>query len=235
MRKHAAAKAAILAFATFFVAGSAMAADVSMAPAPMMVPGAAPIINWSGFYAGINGGYGTGQADHLPGTNSGSGINDFGVAGWFGGGQIGLNRQFASNLVLGAELSADWSGINGSCAAGVCGVPQSTTHRIDWFGTLRGRVGFAMGSVMPYVTGGLAFGQATRHTSSPPGSSIQETHTGWTAGVGVEWMFAPSWSLKAEYQYVDLGKQRYAYPIAGFDPIVALTANIFSIGLNKHF
>jgi Opacity protein and related surface antigens len=70
-----------------------------------------------------------------------------------------------------------------------------------WFGTLRGRVGYALGNVMFYGTGGLAFGELRATTF---GVSESHTNAGWTAGVGAEMGFAPNWSAKVEYLYVDL-------------------------------
>jgi len=222
MRKHAAAKAALLAFATFFVAGSAMAADLSMAPAPMMVPGAAPIINWTGFYVGVNGGYGTGRADS---TNT---PYDGNISGWFAGGQLGYNAQFTGNWVAGVEADVDWSGLKGTINSSSPTITQS----IDWFGTIRGRLGYAFGNVLPYVTGGFAFGGATR-TSSFTSASQSLGVTGYTIGAGVEVGLANNWSIKGEYQYLNFGAVTYNNIPA--NPNVALAAHTFRIGLNKRF
>jgi outer membrane immunogenic protein len=194
----------------------------------------ADVFSWTGFYVGANVGYGWGEADHQAGTNSGTGINDFDIDGAFAGGQIGYNWQF-NQIVLGAEADIQWSGIDGDCGPGECGVPQSTEHEIDWFGTLRGRLGYAAGEWMPYVTGGYAFGDATRTTSSGGGASADANIDGWVAGAGVEWAFAPNWSAKAEYQYLDFGDERYVFSTPGFDPIVDLTIHTVRIGVNYRF
>ncbi len=219
--------------ATIFLAaaGVAYAADLGGPEAPYSPK---PAASWNGFYLGINGGLGSGFANHLPGVNSGTGINDFGMSGGFLGGQIGVNWQQPNDWMFGVEADLQWSGIKGACAANACGVPQATTQSIDWFGTLRGRVGFVMGNFMPYVTGGFAVGQGTRTTTSGGGSTFTAGHAGWTLGAGGEWIVAPGWSAKIEYQYLDLGAQRYAFPVGGFDPIVSLTSHIVRVGLNKH-
>lgn len=195
----------------------------------------ADVFSWTGGYIGLNAGYGWGDADHIAGPTSGSGINDFDIDGGFAGAQIGYNWQI-DRFVIGAEADIQWSGIEGGCAAGTCGggvIPQSTSHEIDWFGTLRARLGYAAGEWMPYVTGGWAFGEATRTTGVGP-ASVDQSLSGWVAGAGVEWAFAPGWSAKAEYQYIDFGKDTYDFP-AGFDPIVDLSFHTVRVGINWHF
>lgn len=212
--------------------GTAQAADIV---APVEDVYVAPdVFTWTGFYVGANVGYGWGEADHLAGDTSGSGINDFDIDGAFAGGQIGYNWQF-DRIVIGAEADIQWSGIEGDCDPGECGVPQSTSHEIDWFGTVRGRLGYAMGEWMPYITGGYAFGEAGRETSSLGGDSADNNIDGWVAGAGVEWAFAPDWSAKLEYQYLDFGDEEYAYGIGGFDPIVDLQIHTVRVGVNWHF
>ena len=212
--------------------GSAHAADPMLPVEMVAVEG----YNWSGFYVGGNVGYGWGEADHQAGPTSGSGINDLDIDGPFAGGQIGYNFQY-NQIVFGAEADIQWSGIDGDCAAGVCGGggPPATSHEIDWFGTLRGRIGYAMGNWMPYITGGYAFGEATRETASGGGDSFTNNIDGWVIGGGVEWGFASNWSAKAEYQYLDFGDEEYAFSVGGFDPIVDLHIHTVRVGLNYRF
>jgi outer membrane immunogenic protein len=222
---------AAAALATFGL-GHAYAADAVVEPVEEVV--VVDAFSWTGFYLGANVGYGWGDADHLAGFNSGTGINDFDIDGAFAGGQVGYNWQI-ERFVIGAEADIQWSDIEGDCAPGACGVPQTTSHEIDWFGTVRARLGYAAGEWMPYITGGYAFGDATRTTSSGGGSSADASIDGWVAGAGVEWAFAPNWSAKAEYQYLDFGDERYVFPTAGLDPIVDLTFSTVRIGVNYRF
>ena len=223
-----AASAALIALG----AGQAQAADAVVVQEDVVV--VADVFSWTGFYLGANAGYGWGDANHIAGPTSGSGVNDLDIDGGFAGGQIGYNWQI-DQFVVGAEADIQWSGIEGSCAEGACGgnVPQSTEHEIDWFGTLRARFGYAAGEWMPYVTAGWAFGEATRTTGFGP-ASADRSLSGWTAGAGVEWAFNSNWSVKAEYQYIDFGKDTYEFP-AGFDPIVDLDFHTVRLGVNFRF
>ncbi len=156
-------------------------------------PYIAPAYNWTGFYAGINGGGGFGRSDFSAPFPTGS----FNTSGGLAGGTLGYNWQM-NQLVFGLEGDIDWSNIKGSaaCAGTSCEV------RNDWLGTARGRLGYAIGRFMPYVTGGAAFGNIK---STVAGGSTNDSKTGWTLGGGVEYGLAGPWSIKAEYLYVDLG------------------------------
>ncbi len=98
---------------------------------------------------------------------------------------------------------------------------------------MRGRLGYAMDTWLPYVTGGLAVAGATRTTDAGGGHSASMTHTGYVLGAGIEWAFAGDWSAKLEYQYLNFGAATYALTVA--NPSVSLTSNTIRIGLNKHF
>lgn len=249
----------------------------------------APAFSWTGGYIGVHGGYGWADWDGNLGTVAGcpGPCPDFDPAnpptpgsyttgyvdssrsvsdeGWFGGGQLGYNWQ-SGVLVFGLE--ADVSGGNLDASGG----PYDTDPRLsdsvwskkvdlslDSFGTVRARLGYANGAVMPYVTGGLAWGKtsgdiAVTYTpnghvdanANPAGTSyasVDETHVGWTIGAGVEWAFAPNWSLKAEYLHIDLGSEDYAfkgltYTDAPFDTDnfkSELTVDTVKLGLNYRF
>jgi outer membrane immunogenic protein len=197
------------------------------------------------------------------------------IDGFIGGGQIGYNFQFANSWVVGLE--ADIQGIaasNGSTLvfrqAFVPTFPLnpidqnlSSRRRLDYIGTVRGRLGFTITpTFLVYGTGGLAYGQTKSSTSitqiveSDPilpnhyssFGSFSNTRVGWTAGGGVEWLFAPNWSVKAEYLYYDLGSVTYGLsPLQNFNsggtlftsgaPVsrTRFTGNIARAGLNYHF
>jgi outer membrane immunogenic protein len=209
--------AAVLASATLV-----SAADLGGAPAPPYAP-YTPEFSWAGLYMGIHGGGGWGNAI------SANTPADFAIAGPYLGAQIGYNWQFGE-IVIGGEADASWSGIAGIRQSVGPGI--TTTESINWFGTVRGRVGWAMGEWMPYITGGWAYANATRTTSVGLQSATMG-HSGWTAGAGVEWAFAPNWTVKAEYKYIDFGSATYVF--TGPDPVVNLTVHSAEIGLNYKF
>ncbi len=234
-----------------------IAADLARTPPPIATPSLiAP--SWTGFYVGANAGYGQGDVNTSENSITTSGpliglgpgpIQTFGGAdrsytidGALGGVQIGYNRQF-SNFVVGLE--ADWQAANirGSDAfdASVAGPFYTSRPKLDWFGTLRGRVGYAFGSWMPYVTGGLAYGQ-TKSTltiqpgpqSAPRGSPFEATASavdvGYAVGGGVEVMLSPSWSLKAEYLRIDLGNNSSSFDYGAAGTATARASNPIDLG-----
>jgi outer membrane immunogenic protein len=97
-----------------------------------------------------------------------------------------------------------------------------------WFGTLRARAGFAMNNILIYGTLGLAYGELRGEV---PGLDESKTELGWTGGLGMEVGFAPNWSAKVEYLYMDLGDR--AFSVTGMDN--GLQANILRFGVNYHF
>jgi outer membrane immunogenic protein len=189
-------------------AGAAVAADLPRGPAPYYYPPPA-VYNWTGFYAGLNLGYEWGKV-----TNSS--INPSGIAG---GGQIGYNWQIGQ-FVFGAEADIQASAADDTFA--------SYKFSNPWFGTVRGRAGYAINNVLLYGTLGLAYGNLDAQLGS-----LEENKTlvGWTGGLGMEVGFTPNWSAKVEYLYMDLGSR--AYTITGVDN--GLQASYFRLGVNYHF
>lgn len=189
---------------------------------------------WSGFYAGINGGYASTMADHLAGVNSSTGQNDLTLTGGLFGGQIGYNWTSASQFVFGIEGTFNAGNVTGSCTSPDCHPSQapSTSHTLNSLATLSARIGFANGALLPYVSAGVAMGSATRFTAYQS-QSYNNTHTGWAVGAGLEWKAKPNMSVNLGYQYVDLGTERYEFS-AGYQPIVHLTASVIRLGLNWH-
>jgi len=211
---------AILAFA--LAAPAASAADLRRPPPayPTKVPPYV-VFDWTGFYAGVNAGYGWDRSRYDFGA---LGANAFDVKGGLVGGTVGYNYQIGQT-VLGIEGDIDWQDAKGSaaCVAGIC------QTRSDWLGTVRGRLGYAFDRFMPYVTGGAAFGDVK---ATIPGLGAQsDTRAGWTAGGGVEYAFAPDWTVKVEYLYADLGKFNCA--VCGAN--VKFNENIVRAGLNYKF
>ncbi|MFK8250589.1 outer membrane protein [Ancylobacter terrae] len=206
-----------IAAAGLMFAAPAFAADIAPAPYPTKAPPAiiaAPSYDWSGFYIGGNAGYAWGDSSNPTGYASLS------PDGWLGGGQIGVNYQFGNNVVIGAEADLQGSDINDNVG--------SYGTKMDYFGTVRGRVGYAFDNVLPYLTGGFAWGH---NEVSFDGATSDNTHVGWTVGAGLEYGISPNWTVKAEYLYLDLGDEYYQSIGANTD----VKANVGRVGVNYKF
>jgi outer membrane immunogenic protein len=182
--------------------------------------------NWSGFYVGINGGYGFGKSSW-----SGGGIStgDFNVKGAQAGLTAGYNFQ-TGTWVWGLEGDLDWSGIKGTTTVN-CVTTCETKN--EWMGTARGRIGYAgWNNLLPYLTGGAAFGNIK---GTGAAGSVTKTNVGWTAGVGLEYAFLGAWSAKLEYLYADLGKATCEAATCGVATDIKFNANLVRVGLNYRF
>lgn len=269
--------------ALMLAAPAAWAADMAV-KAPPLPP--APVFSWTGFYAGINVGYGWGNSDIQSvgtGTNT-SGIGPLNIPNAFafggahrqklngilGGDQAGYNYQVSQKWILGVEAdiqAADQrtnntfvdplpgavcgSGGPGGCSSTRPFIGAAVTGyqaKIEWFGTVRGRVGWLVtDQTFLYATGGLAYGSvnvagnvnvsgtvptaATTFTGATSGFNSSQTNVGWTAGGGLEGkittVLSPHWSWKLEYLYLDLGSLNSSTPFSSapigpiqFSPIV---------------
>jgi outer membrane immunogenic protein len=242
--------AALAAVAVLGFTSVASAADMPVkAPAPIV----APLYNWTGPYIGIAGGYGWGHSNQTdpgiptcpPGEiNLGDGCftpiadGNYTLSGGVIGGTIGYNWQNGP-WVFGIEGDYSWADISGS--SNVCGASSGIPHpcgsKIESLGTLRGRIGYAMGATgnwLPYVTGGLAVGEVNAWDSLTPASG-SDFRAGWTVGGGVEVGITQNWTAKVEYLYVDLGSQQMFNVVPGVPETVSFTANILRAGVNYRF
>lgn len=215
-----------------FFASAAILMGAQAAHAADIAPVAS---DWTGFYAGLNGGYGGGTFDYpmninasyvTPTSDNAAAPSvldyDFGAdvtaSGFFGGGQIGYNYQI-DNFVLGVEGDIAATNIEGKVHlySDTVNADISGHSEVDWFATARLRGGYAATSnLMLYVTGGLAWGSVTSGYDADLGSygslsdSTTNSHMGWTLGGGFEYSVTEHLSLKTEYLYVDLGEQKTA-------------------------
>lgn len=195
----------IAVLATFSVCGfvsAATAADMPVKAAPLMP--APAMFSWNGFYVGLNGGYAWSANDHLLSFTTVGTFGGLNPEGFFGGGQIGYNWQFGGPLVLGIEADIQGGHINDS---GISSGGRGTAYDLNWFGTVRGRAGYAIDRSLFYVTGGFAYGDLNKRTFAgvPTDFTFNGTATGYVLGGGWEYAFAPNWSAKLEYQYLNLG------------------------------
>jgi outer membrane immunogenic protein len=198
---------------------AAAAADMPNAAAPQAYPVVSPAYNWSGFYVGAMGGYGWSSTANTHFT------------GGFAGGTIGGNVQISS-LVFGVEVEGAWSDIGRDATNLVLGL--ALTDRVEAFGSVTGRVGFAVDNVLIYGKGGFAvannkFGLGI--AGSPLGLATRtQTLKGYTVGGGVEYGFTPNWSAKAEYLFAHYGSENYfGLPLGDLD------VHTVKFGINYRF
>jgi outer membrane immunogenic protein len=218
----------------FLVAGIAAAAlyNVSaIAPvlaADMPVPApaykAAPaLFNWTGFYAGVNGGGIWGR------TNQPTPDVFMNIGGGLLGGTAGYNWQ-AGNWVLGIEGDLDWASMKATqfvtCPASGC------TTKFDAFASARGRLGVVNGPYLFYATGGAAFTRARIFSGNGVVDGPWDVATGWTAGAGIEGAVDRNWSWKVEYLYASFGHFADANLVTWADNN---KFNVVRVGLNYRF
>jgi outer membrane immunogenic protein len=193
-----------VAFVALGAAVPALAADLPARTAPYTkAPAyAQPIYNWTGFYIG----------GHVGGAFAGSN-NPVGSDGRFLGGiQGGADYQFATNWVIGIEAQYSWMANNNSGVVFPGGVLVNSNS--DQLGSVTGRLGYAWGPALLYAKGGYAFKDSNNLTASVAGVPVAFTtdsnhRDGYTVGAGLEYMFAPSWSAKIEYQYYNFGNTTF--------------------------
>ncbi len=220
-------KRLLLAGVALSVATAASAADLRARPYAKAAPPAAVVAayNWSGFYIGAMGGYGW--------ESEGDG------GGGFGGGTIGYNWQFpGSQFVFGIEVDAAGASIKDSLTADIGGGVLATEElKINSFGSVTGRAGFALDAALIYAKGGFAWANRKDSISVPAlGVSLSDSqsHTGYTIGGGLEYLFTPNWSAKAEYMFTSLGSETYNLGGDVFDS-GTVDFHTIKVGVNYHF
>jgi outer membrane immunogenic protein len=261
------------AFGLIALAGaaqSAAAADLR----PPVVKAPVEVWSWTGVYVGANVGYSWGRSSTDLAVNTAPGgvplyatSTAFDLRGIAGGVQVGVNWQ-SGIWVGGFETDIQGTGQKGSagfaCPATGCNtsgavpaaariVSGTIEQKLQWFGTLRARLGVTITpTVLAYATGGLAYGNASANgtlsgvgAAGPVSTTISNddstTEIGWTAGIGVEALLAGNWTGRIEYLYLDVGKVSGATTLAANVPQVALaytsriTDSIVRVGINYKF
>ncbi|MET3995448.1 outer membrane immunogenic protein [Bradyrhizobium sp. S3.9.2] len=190
----------------------ALAADLAARPytkAPAMI---ATVYDWSGFYIGINGG---GGSSHVTWDFVGVGREgSHDATGGTVGGQIGYRWQ-SGQWVFGVEGQGNWADFSGDNNSALFASRNRT--KIDAFGLITGQVGYAWNNVLVYVKGGAAVVSNKYEISSTAGallSSSSDSRWGGTVGAGLEYGFAPNWSVGVEYNHIFLSDKDVTF--AGF-------------------
>ena len=231
----------VAALALFAGSQTVFAADLPRAaPAPVYV---APVWTWTGFYIGAHAGYGGNEFEYLfnaPAIPI-SGTTSVTSSGEFAGGQIGYNWQ-SGNWVFGIEADIAWAAIKAEVTAASGPVTATAGSELEWFGTVRGRLGYTWDRFMLYATGGYAYGSVKNSATAlaafvvPVGAvaSVSTTRSGWTVGGGFEYGLTPNWSVKTEYLYIDLGRDTiFSSPIFSIDEDT--TVHTIKAGVNYRF
>jgi outer membrane immunogenic protein len=211
------------------MAAPASAADLATRPytkAPAMM---APIYNWTGFYIG----------GHIGGAFAGNNSLTGTDGRFLGGVQGGADYQFGNNWVIGVEAQYSWLASNNNGAL----FPGGTlvTSNSDQLGSVTGRLGYAWGPTLLYAKGGYAWKDGNNLGVTVGGLPVAFTtdgghRDGYTVGGGLEYMFAPSWSAKLEYQYYNFGSTTFTTgPITLVGTRFRDDENTIKAGLNYHF
>lgn len=221
-------KTLLILSTTVLTWAGAAAADMT---APAQVT---PVLNWSGFYVGGQGGGGWVNADRQDGDPNAVGLN---LSGVIGGLYAGYNWQFpGSNFVVGVDTDIVFSGIDGQ---GRNLFSDSASAKWEWYGATRGRIGYAFDRFLPYVAGGVAYGRVKASYAYPDGSTFSggKTGTGWTIGGGLDYAFTDNLVGRAEYRYTDFGTQHVTLTGGGVSGVsdIDLPVHDIRVGLSYKF
>jgi high affinity Mn2+ porin len=205
---------AALSLSILAIDNSARAADINM---PVTASQVQTAVDWTGLYIGAHAGYGRGHseavlADPIASTTANS------FSGIIGGIQAGYNIRLPSGLLLGVEADMTFPNyLTSNSVVSSLATPRSdVTEQWDYVGTARGRIGYATGPWLVYATGGLAWA-GERFINTPAIGNDEKKlnlRLGWAAGGGVEYAFAPHWSLRLEYLYSQFEKADITFPSA---------------------
>ena len=226
---------ATVAFAAFGIATQASAADLAARPYTKAPPMIAAIYDWSGFYIGANGGWGSSRncwtalsapAFGIAAVNASEGCHD--ATGGIVGGQVGYRWQ-SSAWVFGIEAQGDWADLRGSNTSVFFGPPTTNRSTIDALGLFTGQVGYAWNNVLWYVKGGAAV-TSDKYEGLNPGvvfDRATETRWGGAVGTGLEFGFAPNWSAGVEYDHLFMGTRNVSF--TSVLPPVGINSRVDSI------
>ncbi|MGL4322959.1 MAG: outer membrane protein [Beijerinckiaceae bacterium] len=233
LRLLAAAGVSLLAVAT------ASAADLpSRKFAPVAPVAYAPAFSWTGFYAGLQGGYQWGSTSGAWNTIPPGAATPYSYdpTGWMIGGHLGYNYQI-NQIVVGLEGDVEWADLKATRASAVPLFYHTTS--IDWQASLRARLGVAVDRALIYVTGGLAYADVGYSlggaVGTPPVLSYSKDKWGWTAGAGVEYAFTNNITGRVEYRYTDFGSVSGVSIANAVTDSAKLNSHAVRVGLSYKF
>jgi|EndMetStandDraft_7_1072992.scaffolds.fasta_scaffold85816_1 outer membrane immunogenic protein len=215
-RRKAKVKKVLLTTTALIALGIAPAAAADLAARPYTkAPPMAVAYNWSGFYAGVNGGWGSSR-QRWDETSAGFAIaeGDHDATGGTVGGQIGYRWQ-AATWVFGLEAQGNWADFHGRNAI-LFNPAFSNDTRVDAFGLFTGQVGYAVNNVLFYLKGGAAV-TSDRYRVLATGTGVQiannidDTRWGGVVGAGIEYGFTPNWSAGIEYNHMFMQDKTYNF------------------------
>jgi outer membrane immunogenic protein len=180
----------------------AFAADAA-AQLPMTAPG----FDWTGYYAGLQGGYGWGQSD-ITGTEGTPFAASPDLDGGFIGGHVAGLWQF-DQAVVGAQAELNYSSIDG---AKELGVGNAIGTDIRWFGSVNAKAGYAMDRLLVYGIGGVAFAGIETSQNAVTAFAKTRANVGWTVGAGVDYALTDKFVVGAQYRYYDFRSEHYDAP-----------------------
>jgi high affinity Mn2+ porin len=221
---------AAIAAGMLVMTDAALAADL-----PLKAPALRAVYDWTGLYIGAHVGFGGGRSQAtLTDPTIATDRNVF--DGMTGGVQAGYNWRLRSGLLLGAEGDISFPNYMPSShvVSAAATALSSSEERWDYFASLRGRLGYASGAWLFYVTGGLAF-VGERFVNTPTGGDEQRalhTRLGWAAGAGIEYVFAPHWTARLEYLYRGFENASVALP-TGAHYSSSMDFQVVRLGLNR--
>jgi len=241
------------AFASAAIAAPGLAADLP-ATTYTKSPMVAEVWDWTGFYIGLQGGFGWGTSQETffnqPNTAGlFAGTQNYDFSGGIAGGVVGFNWQSGA-WVFGVEADYNWSNLNGNSREINAGLGDTYFTNVKSLGDVKGRVGWTTNAwdttgnrMLVYVDGGVAFGQVEHHYDAGLNGGAANTfiatasRTGWTAGVGLEYMFTRNFTGRLEFDWVDLGRSTIQY-----DPTVITNRSewrdsfgVVKVGVNYKF
>jgi high affinity Mn2+ porin len=213
--------------------GPAVAADIRL---PVKAPQIQSVFDWTGLYIGAHAGYGRGTSNAVLSDPAFAATTNSTFSGVIGGVQAGYNVRLPSGLLLGVEADMTFPNYlpSNSVVSQLASPRSDVIHQLDYVGTARGRIGYTSGPWLAYATGGLAF--AGERFLNTPAVGSDEKHInirpGWAAGAGVEYAFAPHWSLRLEYLYNRFEKADIRFP-SGTQYASTLDFQSLRVGLNR--
>jgi outer membrane immunogenic protein len=217
----------LIVAASILASSAAGASAADLGAQPRMSPMIAATYDWSGFYWGGNGGWGSSRNCWDIVTSAGTLVTAEGchnATGGVAGGQLGFRMQ-SYGWVFGVEAQGDWAGLRGSKVSNAFFlVPGDITNRsrLDAFGLFTGQVGYAWGSTLLYVKGGAAVTAARYNdiltATGLVAATASDTRAGGTVGAGLEYGFIPGWSVAVEYDHLFMGSRNLSLSSLGIIP-----------------